>query len=173
MNNPLLIHLTLFLSYLSAFSLQLFFTSGLLSWFVKVKSFLTILRMSRSVVKVSSEFCGWWFLKVCFSSELPRHYIFSFALHNFFMCPILLFSFPRLKHLSPLKVCQQAVWYAKSARLISVLCAFLSIDLWFVAEVSTSYLFSLFLSYLNQWSTWKRGIPSMHCCKDFLSLLLN
>lgn len=168
-NNPLSIHLAAFLSYKAAFSLQFFFTAGFLSWCTEVKSSWTISRMSRSLMKFSSEFHGRWFLKVCVSSGLSRSYTLSLAPRNFFQAPCHCFLFFEWNlHLAlefvngecDMPISQANSWFCMGFHLI---------DHRFVAEVLTSYLFFLVLSYWNQWSTWETGIPNMH----FLSLLLN
>lgn len=57
-----------------------------------------------STVAAPAYILGEVIFKGVLSSELSRYYILSFALHNFFTCPMWLLSFPWLKHLSRLSL---------------------------------------------------------------------
>lgn len=93
MSNPLLIHLTLFFILSDCLFITALFYFWLSLLIHRGQVFLNYFKN----VKKSCEIFFWvlWevILKVCFSSKLPRYCVLSFALHNFFMCPILLCFF--------------------------------------------------------------------------------
>lgn len=90
MSEPLLIHLTLFFSDLTAFSLQLFFTSGFLSWFLRGQVFLNYFRN----VSKSCEIFFWVLWEIIFKGMLfiwaAQTLYFFPLLCTTFSCPLLL-----------------------------------------------------------------------------------
>lgn len=89
-SEPLLIHLTLFFSDLTAFSLQLFFTSGFLSWFLRGQVFLNYFRN----VNKSCEIFFWVLWEIIFKGMLfiwaAQTLYFFPLLCTTFSCPLLL-----------------------------------------------------------------------------------
>lgn len=97
-------------------------------------------------VKFSHGFCGRRYLKVCFSLWVAQILSLPFcSAQSFHIAPHYCF----LEDPASLRVCQQRVWYALPKVIHSQFCVGFHNDLWFAAEVSTSYLFFLFLSPLE------------------------
>ena len=140
------------------------FSSALFYFWVSLLIEVMSSWMSKSPEKFSSGFCGRWYLKVFFSLWVAQ--ILSFPLlctvfsHAPCYCSLFFEWSIQLASEFVNRECDM-----QSPRVIhSLFCVGFHNDLWFAAEVSTSYLFFLFLSPLNQWNTWETGIPSMCCC---------
>ena len=160
MSNPLSIHLSFFFILSSPFLLLAFspvsYRSNLLECQKALWNFL--------LGCVGDDFffhCTAWgpsyTFKGMFFLCIAQIIFFPLLCTIFFLCPTLLFSLPWMEDPFSLMVCPQCDIPVSLGNLFSVLCEFSHKDLWLAAELSTSYLFLLVLSHLNQGSTWDRN----------------